>query len=254
MLFTQTDQALGEIPHMSYVERFQVADVPPEGPSIPLSRLSSALEDMGLCLSLDAQGYLESYTTYQMEPEQDPDADWRLDISVGSTCCTPLINDYLSAAADFFQNSSLSWASFHTFRRDVGTVRLLSRDDEPPEVHPETGSLLSPEDIATLESFSGDSRGYFGRMLDFLQNFMDAGVQAGRFTKRQARRDLQIALWYAYACNNMDEYRFYYQAAQWMPDSEENAKGCATWYYRYSAALMYCGRLKEAQKYAELGA
>lgn len=335
MLFTLTDQALGEIPHMRYVERFQVADIPPEGPSIPLSRPSAALEDTGLCLSLDAQGYLESYTTYQMEPEQDPDADWRLDISVGSTCCTPLINDYLSgesdgmdelhqnsavagffcyplegftgedrsqqlfafrdaleealtaqagedaltltggatglycgyvdfiawdldavlsAAAGFFQKSSLSWASFHTFRRDVGTVRLLSRDDEPPEVHPETGSLLSPEDIATLESFSGDSRGYFGRMLDFLQNFMDAGVQAGRFTKRQARRDLQIALWYAYACNNMDEYRFYYQAAQWMPDSEENAKGCATWYYRYSAALMYCGRLEEAQKYAELGA
>ena len=335
MLFTLTDQALGEIPHMRYVERFQVTDTPPEGPSIPLSRLSDALEDMGLCLSTDALGYLESYTTYQMEPEQDRDADWRLDICVGSTCCTSLINDYLSgesdgmdelhqngavagffcyplegftgedrsqqlfafrdaleealttqagqdaltltggatglycgyvdfiawdlaavlnAAADFFQSTSLPWASFHTFRRDVGTVRLVSRDVDPDQVHPETGSLLSPEDIAALESFSGDSRGYFGRMLDFLQNFMDAGVEEGRFTRGQARRDLQIALWYAYACNNMDEYRFYYQAAQWMPDSEENAKGCGTWYYRYSAALMYCGRLEEAQKYAELGA
>ncbi|WP_242957055.1 suppressor of fused domain protein [Flavonifractor sp. An82] len=335
MLFTLTDQALGEIPHMRYVERFQVTDTPPEGSSIPLSRLSDALEDMGLCLSTDALGYLESYTTYQMEPEQDRDADWRLDICVGSTCCTPLINDYLSgesdgmdelhqngavagffcyplegftgedrsqqlfafrdaleealttqagedaltltggatglycgyvdfiawdldavlsAAADFFQSTSLPWASFHTFRRDVGTVRLVSRDVDPDQVHPETGSLLSPEDIAALESFSGDSRGYFGRMLDFLQNFMDAGVEEGRFTRGQARRDLQIALWYAYACNNMDEYRFYYQAAQWMPDSEENAKGCGTWYYRYSAALMYCGRLEEAQKYAELGA
>ena len=335
MLFTLTDQALGEIPHMRYVERFQVTDTPPEGSSIPLSRLSDALEDMGLCLSTDALGYLESYTTYQMEPEQDRDADWRLDICVGSTCCTSLINDYLSgesdgmdelhqngavagffcyplegftgedrsqqlfafrdaleealttqagqdaltltggatglycgyvdfiawdlaavlnAAADFFQSTSLPWASFHTFRRDVGTVRLVSRDVDPDQVHPETGSLLSPEDIAALESFSGDSRGYFGRMLDFLQNFMDAGVEEGRFTRGQARRDLQIALWYAYACNNMDEYRFYYQAAQWMPDSEENAKGCGTWYYRYSAALMYCGRLEEAQKYAELGA
>ena len=335
MLFTLTDQALGEIPHMRYVERFQVTDTPPEGSSIPLSRLSDALEDMGLCLSTDALGYLESYTTYQMEPEQDRDADWRLDICVGSTCCTSLINDYLSgesdgmdelhqngavagffcyplegftgedrsqqlfafrdtleealttqagqdalaltggatglycgyvdfiawdldavlsAAAEFFQSTSLPWASFHTFRRDVGTVRLVSRDVDPDQVHPETGSLLSPEDIAALESFSGDSRGYFGKMLDFLQNFMDAGVEEGRFTRGQARRDLQIALWYAYACNNMDEYRFYYQAAQWMPDSEENAKGCGTWYYRYSAALMYCGRLEEAQKYAELGA
>ena len=112
MLFTQTDQALGEIPHMRYVERFQVADIPPEGPSIPLSRPSAALEDTGLCLSLDAQGYLESYTTYQMEPEQDPDADWRLDISVGSTCCTPLINDYLSGESDgmdeLHQNSAVA--------------------------------------------------------------------------------------------------------------------------------------------------
>lgn len=41
---------------------------------------------------------------------------------------------------------------------------------------------------------------------------------------------------------------------QWMPDSEKNAKGCATWYYRYSCALMYCSRLEEALKYAEQGA
>ncbi|MFR1803294.1 MAG: hypothetical protein ACLSWS_14820 [Faecalispora jeddahensis] len=28
----------------------------------------------------------------------------------------------------------------------------------------------------------------------------------------------------------------------------------ATWYYRYSVALMYCGRLEEALEYAEQGA
>ena len=31
-----------------------------------------------------------------------------------------------------------------------------------------------------------------------------------------------------------------------MKDSEKNATGCATWYYRYSVALMHCGRLEEA--------
>ena len=30
--------------------------------------------------------------------------------------------------------------------------------------------------------------------------------------------------------------------------------GCATWYYRYSVALMYCGGLEEALNYAEEGA
>ena len=39
-----------------------------------------------------------------------------------------------------------------------------------------------------------------------------------------------------------------------MKDSEKNATGCATWYYRYSVALMYCGRLEEALEYAERGA
>ena len=65
---------------------------------------------------------------------------------------------------------------------------------------------------------------------------------------------MQIALWYAFACLNLDDYIHYYQAAQWMKDSEKNAAGCATWYYRYSVALMYCGRLEEALEYAERGA
>ena len=39
-----------------------------------------------------------------------------------------------------------------------------------------------------------------------------------------------------------------------MKASEKNAAGCATWYYRYSVALMYCGRLEEARDYAERGA
>ena len=38
-----------------------------------------------------------------------------------------------------------------------------------------------------------------------------------------------------------------------MKDSEKHARGCAMWYYRYSVALMYCGRLEEALDYAEKG-
>lgn len=38
-----------------------------------------------------------------------------------------------------------------------------------------------------------------------------------------------------------------------MKGSEKNAAGCAMWYYRYSVALMYCGRLEEALNYAEKG-
>ena len=147
----------------------------------------------------------------------------------------------LNAAAEFFQGTQLPWASFHVFRREVASVRLLGREEEPeedPQVHPETGSILSQEDLDTLESFVGETKGYYGRMLDYLQKFVEEGVQEERFTEGQARRDLTLALWYAYACLNLDEYEFYYRAAQWMSYSEDKAKGCGVWYYRYSVALM----------------
>ena len=61
---------------------------------------------------------------------------------------------------------------------------------------------------------------------------------------------LQIALWYGYACMNIDEYPFYYRGVQWMRDSEKNAAGCCTWYFRYSIGLTYCGHPEEALRYA----
>ena len=158
----------------------------------------------------------------------------------------------LDAAREFFGGTDLAWGGFHVFRRDVGAVCLWEQEGEP-QVDAKTGSLLSAQDIETLGSFEDGISGYFGKMLQWLEDFIERGVETGRFTSRQARQDLKIALWYSYACNNLDEYRYYYKAVQWMKDSEKNAGGCATWYYRYSVALMYCGRLEEAMDYAEKG-
>lgn len=158
----------------------------------------------------------------------------------------------LDAARDFFAGTELPCGGFHVFRRGLGAVRLWEQEKEP-QTDPETGSLLTAEDIENLEAFDDGISGYFGKMLQYLEDFVKRGVETGKFTERQARQDLQIALWYSFACSNLDEYRYYYKAAQWMPDSEKNAKGCATWYYRYSVALTYCGRLEEALDYAERG-
>ena len=335
MLSTLTDQILGEISAMALIHSFEVVKTPPGGPALRLKDLPQALEEMGLSLRTDAAAYLEhSYQTYEMEPVEDPEADWRLDVYAGSTRLPAILQQYLRgeaqimdayhrdgivagffcypldgfdgpeqgqavmdfrdalesaimdsagadavtflggasgihcgyldfiawdlhavlrAAAEFFEESSLAWASFHSFRRDVSTVRLWNGEEEPP-IHAETESLLAPEDIAAMEDMVEGPRGYYPRMFEYIQRFVEAGVEEGRFTRRQARRDLQIALWYAYACINMDEYEFYHRAAQWMPTSEKNAKGCGVWYYRYSVSLMYCGRLEEARRYAELGA
>lgn len=163
----------------------------------------------------------------------------------------------LDAAKEFLQSANLSWANFHSFRRYTGAVRLLEREENTqaaPKIHEETGSLLSPQDIETLQSFDDGVSGYFYKMFSYLENFVKEGVASGAFTERQVREDLQIANWYAFAANNLDAYKYYYKVTQWMPASEKNAQGCATWYYRYSAALMYCGQLERALQYAERGA
>jgi len=114
-------------------------------------------------------------------------------------------------------------------------------------------TLLRPEDIAALESLEEGSSGYYGKMADYLDQFIAHGVAEGRFSEAEAQADLEIALWYSYAYNNMDTYESYYAVVNWMIHSEAEAAGCGMWYYRYAVALMYCGRLEQALIYAERG-
>ena len=97
MFTTLTDQVLGEISHMRYIDAFDVLEEPKGEPSILLSGLPDKLKGMGLDLAADPEDYLENYIGYEMEPNEDPEADWRLDVIAGSTNCAPLINGYLSA-------------------------------------------------------------------------------------------------------------------------------------------------------------
>ena len=85
---------------MRYIDTFDVVDTPKEEPSVSLSKLPEVLESMGFTLYLDPQEYLDRYVGYQLKPDEDPDADWRMDVIAGSTCCPPLINQYMSADDD----------------------------------------------------------------------------------------------------------------------------------------------------------
>ena len=220
MLTTLTDQVLGEIPHMRYIDSFDVLEAPRA--SIPMSQLPDKLKEKGANLSTDPEAYLNSYLGYKMEPNKDPDADWRLDVMVGSTNCVPLINGYLDADNDFmdalhadgavagffcypldtlreeegtdkifdfrdkleeafitgdgpeiltltggatglfcgyvdfiawdiqtalqmakkfFEDSDIPWASFHTFRREAGTVNLKTSSEEEPDDEDQVSEL-----------------------------------------------------------------------------------------------------------------
>lgn len=111
-------------------------------------------------------------------------------------------------------------------------------------------TILTEQDIKTLESYDD---GYYYKMLEYLQQAIDIGVRDQKFTVEDAEHDLLLTLWIAYACNNIDEYETYYMSCQWLSGTENLAQGCGVWYYRYSCALMYCGKLTEAHSYAEQG-
>ena len=164
----------------------------------------------------------------------------------------------LDAAVHFFQKTKLPWAVFHSFRRDASSVSLFDRTEEEDgteqESHPSAKtSLLSPAAVRKLEAMDEGSMGYFYKMLAYLEQYIKNGIIKGNFTHEEAHADLDIALWYAYACNNLDTYEDYYRTTQWLPAAEKNAHGCGTYYYRYAVALMHCGRLADALRCAEQG-
>ena len=165
----------------------------------------------------------------------------------------------LDAANDFLEQTDLPWAVFHSFRRDANSVSLFDRTEEEDGAEQESpaaakSSLLSPAAVRKLEAMDDGSTGYFYKMLHYLESYIKNGTIKGNFTREEARADLNIALWYAYACNNIDAYEYYYRTTQWLPAAEANARGCGTYYYRYAVALMHCGRLSDALRMAEKGA
>ena len=168
MLTTLTDQVLGEIPHMRYIDSFDVLEEPKAEPSFLLSQLPDKLREQGLELSTDPEAYLESYLGYKMEPKQDPDADWRLDVMAGSTCCVPLINGYLNADNDFMDDLHADGAvagffcyPLDTLREEEGSQKIFDFRDKLEEV-------LTGGDGSEVLTLTGGATGLYCGYVDFI--------------------------------------------------------------------------------------
>ena len=180
MLTTLTDQVLGEIPHMRYIDSFDVLEGPKAEPSMLMSQLPDALKERGLELSTDPEAYLNSYLGYKMEPNKDPEADWRLDVMVGSTNCVPLINGYLNADNDFMDalHADGAVAGFFCYpldalREEEGTNKIFDFRDKLEEVFT-TGD--GPE-VLTL---TGGVTGLFCGYVDFIAWDIEAALQMAK--------------------------------------------------------------------------
>lgn len=180
MLTTLTDQVLGEIPHMRYIDSFDVLEKPKAEPSFLLSQLPDKLREQGLELSTDPEAYLNSYLGYKMEPNKDPEADWRLDVMAGSTNCVPLINGYLNADNDFMDDlhADGTVAGFFcypldTLREEEGTDKIFDFRDKLEEVFT-TGD--GPE-VLTL---TGGATGLYCGYVDFIAWDIQTALQMAK--------------------------------------------------------------------------
>ena len=168
MLTTLTDQVLGEISHMRYIDSFDVLEEPKAEPSFLLSQLPDKLREQGLELSTDPEAYLESYLGYKMEPKQDPDADWRLDVMAGSTCCVPLINGYLNADNDFMDDLHADGAvagffcyPLNTLREEEGSQKIFDFRDKLEEV-------FATDEGSEVLTLTGGATGLYCGYVDFI--------------------------------------------------------------------------------------
>ena len=168
MLTTLTDQVLGEISHMWYIDDFDVLEKPKAEPSFLLSQLPDKLKEKGANLSTDPEAYLESYLGYEMEPNKDPDADWRLDTIVGSTCCAPLVNDYLKADNDFMDDLHADGAvagffcyPLDTLREEEGSQKIFDFRDKLEEV-------FTTDEGSEVLTLTGGATGLYCGYVDFI--------------------------------------------------------------------------------------
>ena len=168
MLTTLTDQVLGEIPHMRYIDSFDVLEEPKAEPSILLSQLPDHLKERGLELSTDPEAYLESYLGYEMKPNEDPDADWRLDVMVGSTNCVPLINGYLNADNDFMDQLHADGTVAGFFCYPLDTLREEEGSQKIFDFRDELEKVFTTDEGSEVLTLTGGATGIYCGYVDFI--------------------------------------------------------------------------------------
>ncbi len=168
MLTTLTDQVLGEISHMWYIDDFDVLENPKEEPSILLSKLPDKLKEKGANLSTDPNAYLESYLGYEMKPNGAPDADWRLDVMAGSTNCVPLINGYLNGDNDFMDALHADGAVAGFFCYPLDTLREEEGSEKIFDFRDRLEEALAAGDGPEVLTFTGGATGLFCGYVDFI--------------------------------------------------------------------------------------
>lgn len=179
-LTTLIDQVIGEIASMKYIEFFDVLDAPKEEPSVLLSELPEKMKAMGIDLSIDAETFLEnSYVGFRCDPDENPEADWRMDVIAGSTSCVPLINDYLNGENYHMDNlhADVAVAGFFCYPLDGFTG-----DDRSQQIFDFRDSLEEAlsEECGDAVTLIGGATGIYYGYVDFIAWDLTAVLNAAQ--------------------------------------------------------------------------
>ena len=103
-----------------------------------------------------------------MEPNEDPEADWRLDTIAGSTCCAALINSYLNNDNDYMDDLHADGAvagffcyPLDTLREEEGSQKIFDFRDQLEEV-------FTTDEGSEVLTLTGGATGIYCGYVDFI--------------------------------------------------------------------------------------
>lgn len=176
------DQTIGELSAMEWLSDIELLESPGNGRSVTMDHLVDTLQELGLERIDDPSQVLERYSAYEMDPDQDADADLRLDMYVGVTRCPQLIHAYLQDESDlmdaFHQDGAVPGFFYYPLdsfaeNADRGKAVLDFRDNVEAAIQEQAG-----DDAVT---FIGGASGVYYGYLDFiawdLRAVLDAAVE-----------------------------------------------------------------------------
>ncbi len=153
---------------MRYIDSFDVWRNPRQSRPSSCPELPDKLREQGLELSTDPNAYLESYLGYKMEPNEDPNADWRLDTMVGSTCCVPLINGYLNADNDFMDDLHADGTVAGFFCYPLDTLREEKEPRRFFDFRDKLEEVFTTDEGSEVLTLTGGATGLYCGYVDFI--------------------------------------------------------------------------------------
>lgn len=185
------DQVIGELQAMKFVNHCDALAEPKDGNGTSLEDLPEIIKNAGIDMSNDLQLYLyNSYKYYEAKPNEDKDADDRLDIYCGVTRCQTLVNEYYDnesyAVDDFHRDGIVAGYFCYPLSCFEDSENRSSEILDFREAAENAISKIAGEDAVT---FIGGATGLYWGYIDFIAWDLEEVLNVAKFYFKNAPMD-----------------------------------------------------------------